>query len=183
MKVFFVDSAKYIIEDSLLKSFLKDRKFSSLEKEKQHCYGRFLVEKVAREIFEIEKTEIEIVNKKPRFKFAEINFSISHSENIILVAFDQNPIGADIEIMKDRNFKELFARYNYKGENISKELFYKFWTEYEAGIKLQGTPKTKINFPLFNNFMVTVAGNFEDKYEIFELNENGFTQLDSKIIV
>ncbi len=183
MKVFFVDSAKYIIEDSLLKSFLKDRKFSSLEKEKQHCYGRFLVEKVAREIFEIEKTEIEIVNKKPRFKFAEINFSISHSENIILVAFDQNPIGADIEIMKDRNFKELFARYNYKGENISKELFYKFWTEYEAGIKLQGTPKTKINFPLLNNFMVTVAGNFEDKYEIFELNENGFTQLDSKIIV
>jgi len=183
MKVFFVDSAKYIIEDNVLKSFLKDRKFASPEKEKQHCYGRFLVEKVAKEIFGIENTELEIVNKKPRFKFSEINFSISHSENIILVAFDENPIGVDIEIMKERNFKELFARYNYKGENISKELFYKFWTEYEAGIKLQGTPKTKINFPLFNSFMVTVAGNFEDKYELFELNEDGFTQLDSKIIV
>ena len=111
-----------------------------------------------------------------------MNFSISHSENIILVAFDENPIGADIEVMKERNFKELFARYNYKGEKISKELFYKFWTEYEAGIKLQGTPKTKENFPLLSNFMVTVAGNFEEKFEIFELTENGFILHDSKAL-
>ena len=77
-------------------------------------------------------------------------------------------------IMKERNFKELFARYNYKGENISKELFYKFWTEYEAGIKLQGTQKTKINFPLLETFMVTAVGNFDENYEIFELTKDGF---------
>lgn len=174
MKIFYVDSAKYEIEKNILKSFLKDRKFSSVEKEIQHCYGRFLLEKVAKEVFGIENTELEIINKKPRFKFSDIHFSISHSENIILIAFDKNPIGIDIEIMKERNFKELFARYNYKGENISKELFYKFWTEYEAGIKLQGTPKTKINFPLLETFMVTVVGNFDENYEIFELTKDGF---------
>ena len=174
MKIFYVDSAKYEIEKEILKSFLKDRKFSSTEKEIQHCYGRFLLEKVAKEIFEIENTELEIINQKPRFKFSDIHFSISHSENIILIAFDKNPIGVDIEIMKERNFKELFARYNYKGENISKELFYKFWTEYEAGIKLQGTPKTKINFPLLETFMVTAVGNFDENYEIFELTKDGF---------
>ena len=174
MKIFYVDSAKYKIEKEILKSFLKDRKFSSAEKEIQHCYGRFLLEKVAKEIFEIENTELEIINKKPRFKFSDIHFSISHSENIILIAFDKNPIGVDLEIMKERNFKELFARYNYKGENISKELFYKFWTEYEAGIKLQGTQKTKINFPLLETFMVTAVGNFDENYEIFELTKDGF---------
>ena len=105
MKIFYVDSAKYKIEKEILKSFLKDRKFSSAEKEIQHCYGRFLLEKVAKEIFEIENTELEIINKKPRFKFSDIHFSISHSENIILIAFDKNPIGVDLEIMKERNFK------------------------------------------------------------------------------
>ncbi len=174
MKIFYVDSAKYEIEKNILKSFLKDRKFASIEKEIQHCYGRFLLEKVAKEVFKIENTEIEIINKKPRFKFSDIHFSISHSENIILIAFDKNPVGIDIEIMKERNFKELFARYNYKGENISKELFYKFWTEYEAGIKLQGTPNTKINFPLLETFMVTAVGNFDENYEIFELTKDGF---------
>lgn len=182
MKIFFVNSAQYIIDENLLKSFLKNRVFSSKDKEKQHCYGRFLVDKIAKEIYKIEDTELEVINKKPRFKNSNLNFSISHSENIILVAFDENPIGADIEVMKERNFKELFARYNYKGEKISKELFYKFWTEYEAGIKLQGTPKTKENFPLLSNFMVTVAGNFEEKFEVFELTENGFILRDSKAL-
>ena len=180
MKIFFVDSATYEIDNNLLKSFLKDRKFSSIEKERQHCFGRFLLNKVAEEIYNIENRELEIVNKKPRFKHSVINFSISHSENIILLAFDNNPIGSDIEVMKERNFKELFARYNYKGANISKELFYKFWTEYEAGIKLQGTPQTKQNFLLLDNFMVTVVGNFNENYEIFELTSNGFITHDSK---
>lgn len=171
MKIFYADTNKFNIDEKILKSFLKDRKFTSAEKEKQHCFGRLLIQTVAKEFFNIENHELEIINKKPRFKNSDIQFSISHSQNIVLAAFDKNPIGVDIEFMKERNFKELFARYNYKGENISKELFYKFWTEYEAGIKLQGTPKTKLTIPFLNSFMLTVAGNFEDDYKIFELTE------------
>ena len=87
----------------------------------------------------------------------------------MLIAFDKNPVGADVEEMKERNYKEIFERYNYKGQDISKETFYKFWTEYEAGIKLQGTPKTKISTEIEKNFMLTVVGNFDEKYEIVKM--------------
>ena len=114
---------------------------------------------------------------KPYFKNSNLQFSISHSENIVLVAFDNNPVGADIEIMKDRNFKDIFARYNIK-ENATKELFYTFWTEFEAKLKLQETPKTKIHFPFQDKFMVSVAGDFnENNYGIYELTSDGFVQI------
>ena len=175
MKLFYIDIDEYSIDADVLKNFA-DRKFLSEEKEKQHCYGRFLVKTAAEMFFNLDNTEIEIVNKKPRFKNNQLQFSISHSNNIVIAAFDENPIGVDIEFMKERNFKEIFKRYNYKGENISKELFYKFWTEYEAGIKLQGSPKTKVTFPFKDNFMITVAGNFtEENYQIYKLDENGFS--------
>lgn len=173
MKIFYIDTAKYLIDNDFLRTF-GDRKFLSEEKEKQHCFGRFLVKTVAKNFFQLENSDIETVNKKPRFKNNKLHFSISHSENIVLAAFDENPIGADIEFMKERNFKELFARYNYKGENISKELFYKFWTEYEAGIKLQGSPKNKITTKFQENFMLSVVGNFNEEYKVYELTKDGF---------
>ncbi len=173
MKIFYIDTEKYLIDKDLLRTF-GDRKFLSEEKEKQHCFGRFLVKTAAKNFFQLANSDIETVNKKPRFKNSKLHFSISHSKNIVLAAFDENPIGADIEFMKERNFKELFARYNYKGENISKELFYKFWTEYEAGIKLQGSPKTKITTQFQENFMLSVVGNFNEEYKVYELTKDGF---------
>lgn len=173
MKIFYLDINEYSVDIDFLKSF-GDRKFLSEKKEIQHCYGRFLVKTAAKEFFKLNDTEIVIVNKKPRFKNSELHFSISHSNNIVMAAFDENPVGLDIEFMKERNFKEIFERYNYKGKNISKELFYKFWTEYEADIKLQGSPKTKITFPFKDNFMVTVAGNFDENYQIYEFSKTGF---------
>lgn len=177
MKIFFIDMNKYTLDDEILKTYLSDRKFPSKDKENQHLYGRFLVDTTAKNYFQIDDTEIEVVNKKPRFKNGDLHFSISHSENIVLAAFDKNPVGADIEFMKERNFEELFARYNYKGENLSKELFYKFWTEYESGIKLHGTPKNKFNVTLLNNFMLSVVGHFSDEVEIFELTSDGFNRI------
>ena len=174
MKIFYIDSEKYVLDKDFLKTFLKDRKFSSYKKEREHCYGRFLIKTVGRKFFNIENTELEIVNKKPKFKLSDIQFSISHSENIIVAAFDKNPVGVDIEIMKSRNFPEIFARYNVKGIEITKEMFYQYWTEYEAKIKLQGEVKTKLSTPFLNNFMLSVSGDFDEKYEIYEVNENGF---------
>ena len=168
MQVFYVDTNEYNVDEKVLEKY-KTRKITSKEKELQHLIGRFLLEKVAKEILKIENPEIEIVNKKPRFKNSDIKFSISHSKNIVLIAFDKNPVGADVEEMKERNYKEIFERYNYKGQDISKETFYKFWTEYEAGIKLQGTPKTKISTEIEKNFMLTVVGNFDEKYEIVKM--------------
>lgn len=174
MKIFYINTDKYNVDENILEMFLTGRKFSSAEKKKQHCLGRFIIDKVAREVFNIENSTLEIVNNKPRFKYSTVHFSISHSKNIVLVAFDKNPVGVDVEFMKERNFNEIFARYNYRKENISKELFYKFWTEYEAAIKLQGTPKTKVTNIFEKEFMLSVVGNFEEEISIYELTENGF---------
>ncbi len=172
MKIFFIDMNKFNLSDEILQTFLSERKFPSKNKENQHLYGRYLVDKVAKEIYKLDNTELEIINKKPRFKAGIIHFSISHSENIILAAFDENPVGADVEYMRERNFKELFARYNYKGAD--KETFYRFWTEYEAGIKLQGSPQNKFSKEIIKDFMLTVVGHFSDEVEIYELTNQGF---------
>lgn len=174
MDIFYIDIDEYSVDKSVLKSFA-DRKFLSEEKEKQHCYGRLLVKTTAKEFFKLDDNQIEVVNKKPRFKNNNLQFSISHSNSIVIAAFDDNPIGIDIEFMKDRNFKEILKRYNYKGENITKEIFYKFWTEYEAVIKLQGSPKIKITFSFQNKYMISVVGNFKENYRVYKLDANGFT--------
>ncbi len=174
MKIFYIDKDKNVLDKDFLLSF-GDKKFLSEEKEIQHCLGRYLVKTVANNFFKLDNSDIVLVNKKPRFKSNDIHFSISHSQNIIIAAFDKNPVGVDIEFMKDRNFKELFKRYNYKSNNISKELFYSFWTEYEAAIKLQGAYKTKITVPFAENFMLTVLGNFNSDYQMFELVDNQFS--------
>lgn len=168
MQIFYINTDEYKVDKKVLEKF-KTRRFLSKTKEHQHLMGRYLLEKIAKEVFKIEKTEIEIVNKKPKFKNSDLQFSISHSKNIVLIAFDKNLIGADVEEMKERDFKEIFERYNYKGQDISKETFYKFWTEYEAEIKLQAKPKIKISTVLEDNFMLTVAGDFNEKYEIVKM--------------
>lgn len=157
MKVFFIDTEKFPLDETTL------NRYAEQNNKKQHCYGRFLVHNVAEKVFGITNSEIEIVNKKPKFKYSDLQFSISHSENMVVAAFDKNPIGADIEIMKERNFKGLFARYNI--ESNDKEVFYKYWTEYEAKIKLQGEVKTKIHEKI-GNFMLSVVGDFDENYEI-----------------
>ena len=157
MKIFYININEYPLEEDILMQYAEQNK------KPQHCYGRFLVHNIANKIYGVKNTEIEITNKKPKFKYDNLQFSISHSENYIIVAFDKNPIGIDIEIMKERNFKDLFARYNIQSN--SKELFYKFWTEYEATIKLQGNANTKINTKL-DNFMISIVGDFDEDYEI-----------------
>ncbi len=178
MNIFYINIENFNIENADLRSMVNsDKKFLSYQKEKQHLLGRYLIAKAGKDFFKIENTELKIINNKPRFKYSNIQFSISHSQNIVLAAFDKNPVGVDIEFMKQRNFYEILKRYNFKNPNASKEQFYEFWTEYEAGIKLQGTPQTKISFTFLNNFMLTVAGNFEKEFKIFELKEDAFVQI------
>ena len=157
MKIFYININEFPLEETILEQYAEQNK------KQQHCYGRYLVHNVAKKVFGIDNTEIEIVKKKPKFKYNNLQFSISHSENMVIAAFDEKPLGADIEIMKERNFKDLFARYNIQSN--SKELFYTYWTEYEATIKLQGIAKSKIHTTI-DNFMISVVGDFEENYEI-----------------
>lgn len=168
MQVFYVDTNEYNVDEKVLEKY-KTKKFGSKEKEHQHLIGRYLLEKIAKDVYKVENTETEIVNKKPKFKYSDLQFSISHSKNIVLIAFDKNPVGADVEKMRDRNFKDIFKACNHEETNITKENFYKFWTEYEAKIKLQDTPKITTTTQIEDDFMLTVVGNFDEKYEIVKM--------------
>jgi len=50
---------------------------------------------------------------------------------------DDYPVGIDVELMKERDFARLSAW--FFGESISgRDDFYRRWTQYEAGLKLDG---------------------------------------------
>lgn len=139
MKIFYIEKDKFLenikIED--LEKFSDGKVYKSNNKYIEHLCGLYLVKNVAKKFYGIEDTEIEIRNFKPFFKNSNLYFSISHSANIVAVAFHNENIGFDVEYCrKTRNFKEIMERFDIKKENPTKEDFYKFWTLYEAKIKL-----------------------------------------------
>lgn len=127
------------------------------KKEKQHNAGRFIVEYAAKFIYKIENSEIEIINKKPKFKYSDINFSISHSNNIAAVCFDKYPLGFDIEFMKQRDYKSIAQRMHFKTEENTLKEFYKNWTLYEAEVKLQNKLTSYKSELFLDNYIYTIT--------------------------
>lgn len=138
----------------------------------QSKIGRLIVKQVAEIFYNELNTNITIENNKPKFENSNLNFNISHSNNIVAVAFDSMPLGLDIEYMKNRDFKSLLKRYNINSD--SKNVFYQFWTEYEAEIKIQSKIEQKLCFELEENYMLSLFSsnpdtNIKNKLRIFEL--------------
>ena len=102
----------------------------------QHDLGCKIVEYAAKNIYDIKNPEIEVVNSKPQFKYSKKQFSISHSNNIVIAGFDDSPIGVDIEYIKSRDFISIAERMSFNMEEDSLDEFYKLWTQYEAKYKL-----------------------------------------------
>lgn len=72
-------------------------------------------------------------------------FSISHSNNVSIVAISDNKIGIDIQEIKITNkIKKLASRLLKDKENLDIEKFYKAFASYEALIKYNGD---KIGYP------------------------------------
>mgnify|MGYP002627568893 CR=1 FL=1 len=115
------------------------------KREREYRAGRYLVEYAAKNFYSIGNSEIEVINNKPKFKYSNIHFSISHSYNIASVCFDKYPVGFDIELIKNRNWKPIAKRMNFNIKENSIEEFYKCWTKYEAEFKLQKKPENIIS--------------------------------------
>lgn len=126
---------------------------------KQHKAARYLLEYIAKNIYNIENTEIEIINKKPKFKFSNIEFSISHCENIVCICFDNNSVGFDIEKIIQRDYKKIAQRMKLKLEEDSLNEFYRCWTIYEAGIKLQKEVKSKYSSIFLDKYIISAVSN------------------------
>lgn len=157
MELFYINSQEFLHTFGLdfLKPYAEGRNFKSEKRFVEFSLGRFLVKTAGERFYRIEDTEIVINNSKPEFKSGGIHFSISHSAGIVMAAFDKNPCGLDIEIMKPRDFKSLSERW---GKILTEaEDFYAFWTELEAAIKLQMPVKGKFTQKFQDRFMLTVV--------------------------
>ena len=157
MEIYYINSEEFLKthDSEFLRKYTDGCEFKSMKRFVQHALGRYLVKTVAAKIYGLDNTEITIENDKTKFKNGGICFSISHSGKYISAAFDKNECGLDIEEMKPRDLDSLSKRYEREFATI--EDFYKFWTEYEAEIKLQSPPANKYSCKFQENFMLTVV--------------------------
>lgn len=80
-------------------------------------------------------------NGKPYFKdYPDFYFNISHSGDLIAVAFSSSSVGVDIEKLKDANFKIAERRFTDKEKQFIKNNldFFYVWTRKEAYLKRTG---------------------------------------------
>jgi 4'-phosphopantetheinyl transferase len=78
-----------------------------------------------------------------------LNFNISHTDNILVIALANEPIGIDIERIRGIKYMEQVAKRVFSHEDYEKIVklknlaknneFIKLWTQYEAKIKLAGS--------------------------------------------
>lgn len=157
MEIYYLKKEAFLnsIDLNSLKEFSDNREFSSEEKYLEHLCGLFLTKFIAKQVYNIKNTEIELKDKKPFFKNNEIYFSISHSKDIVLVGFNNANIGVDTEYMHPRNYKKIMDRYNKKMVNPTKKDFYRFWTIHEAEIKLGKPPKAMFSTYLENDYALS----------------------------
>lgn len=157
MKIYYINSEEFLkkYDINFLQQYTEGIEFKSFKRFIQYSIGRFLVKSAGERDYNILDSAIVIKNGKPEFKYSDIKFSITHCEKYIAAAFDQYECGLDIEKIKKRNLTEI-SQY-YKKEFKSLEEFYRFWTEYEAEIKLQQKIGGKYTEVFQNHYMLTVV--------------------------
>lgn len=138
VKIYYLNSETFKT-DGLL-SFSEGREFKSEKRLRQFCLGRFLIKHVLCSDYGVEAPEIGIKNEKPYLVNGDVYFSLSHSKNIVMAAFAPFEVGLDIEYMKGRDFDAIYRYLERKSERPDPDNFYRFWTKYEAEIKLQSEP-------------------------------------------
>ena len=164
------------------------KNFSSQKRKEEFILGRILLRTYLGKKLKKEEKNINIKIAKDgailvleTLNNKQLFASISHSNNVVVVAIDYTPIGVDIEHKKDRKdflklskvaFSDEKLILKIKNENNLekiKDYFYNAWTKKEALYKLESTLKNykndfntpyKINFTnkkLFNEFSFTIA--------------------------
>jgi len=135
--------------------------FSSKKRCIEYSLGRFLTKLVAKNFYNIKNTDIIIINKKPQFTIQNLNFNISHSKNMVAVAFDSDDIGLDIEFIKPRNIEKFSKRFkmNFKTEAE----FYQYWTCFEAQYKSKSQNLASFKY---KNYMISISSLSELKSQL-----------------
>ena len=147
------DRCLELMEDGRRKDILKRRHISSRN---MSVFGEWVVKNELSQQYNIPIEKIKLLRterSKPYAKDIPLNFSISHSDDMLAVAFSENNVGIDIEIIKplrtdirnrlctESDF-EFLSSANYDDERLLR--FYKIWTAKEAYFKMLGTGITNL---------------------------------------
>lgn len=158
MEVFYIDIKKF--KERHDKEFLApyaNFEFKSEKRFYEYAIGRYLIKNIAEKVYGVKNTSIIVESSgKPVFKNSNLQFCISHSNNIVMACFDKNLCGLDIEYIKQRDLSKLSNHYEENFKTLDD--FYKFWTLKEAGYKLNSEIKTKFSTK-FENYYLTIVSN------------------------
>ena len=167
MDIFIIETTNVEkVKIETLKLFQK-KDISDENKWKIHCLSYLLVDKFLEEVYGVESREIVFEDGKPMLIDGGKYFSISHSENLIALAFSDTNCGVDIEKIKLREFKKISERMNFEAETLGE--FYQEWTKYEALYKLGKNVEygSVANFDLDDYTLTAVSEDPCEEFEIF----------------
>ena len=167
MEIYIIDIANSEkVKEETLKLYQK-KDISDEKKWRVHCLSYLLVDKFLEEVYGIESREIVFEDGKPILIDGGKHFSISHSEELITLAFSDSNCGVDIEKIKLREFKKIAERMNFEAETLGE--FYQEWTRYEALYKLgKNTEYGSIaDFDLDDYALAAVSEDPCEEYEIY----------------
>lgn len=165
MDIFIIntETAQNIPRELLLQ--YKQKEIHNEKKLIQHCLSYLMVDKILKEVYNVENRAIEYKNKKPQLKTGEKHFSISHSENLIAIGFSDFNCGIDIEHNKDRDFKSIAKRMNFPCPTL--EEFYRKWTTFEAHYKLKDIANSAETFQLENYTITALSTNKGEDFNLY----------------
>ena len=166
MDIFIIDIAcAEKVSEETLKNYQK-KDISVEEKLKVHCLSYLLVDKFLKEYYGIENTQLVFEDGKPILLDGGKHFSISHSGNLIAIAFSDSNCGVDIEQIKLREFVSISERMGFEANTLGE--FYEEWTKYEANYKL-GKDSEYGSVATFDLDDYALSAVSEDPCEEFEL--------------
>ena len=161
MKIFYakIDEILKVKGEKFLLNFNDNKTYLSSKRLYEHCAGRFLINFVCGKFYNITKPQIVIKDKKPHLKNDEIYFSITHCNNVVMGVFSDFPCAIDLEKIRPVNLDKMSKRYNKNFATL--EDFYKFWTLYEAEIKLHSSKSAEFSAIFQKDFMLSVLASKE----------------------
>ncbi len=167
MDIFIIETAcARNIPENLLQDF-KHKEFSNPQKLVQHSLSYLMVDRILKGFYCIENCDIVFIDKKPVLRSGKKHFSISHSQDLIALAFSDSPCGIDIEKNGARDFSKLAQRLGFVNLNPSIEEFYAEWTAFEAKYKLNMAAKSSKTFQLNDYTLTAVSSNIDEKFELY----------------
>ncbi len=141
IKVFYSDisdlSEEVSIDEFCTKRKIYVQNLTSGLRKKQSVYVWKLLLK-ALDICNIFRTEFIVQNGKWGLKDNNIKFSLSHSNNVVIVGISNNEIGVDVEMFSDkllRVSKKLFPAQKIPKNKTEKTFYGELWTKRECQIK------------------------------------------------